>query len=59
MSYECTPLEIVFNVNYLLDAMGALDGERFVMLLKNSDSSGLIHGEDDDSSKYVVMPMRL
>ncbi|TJY58227.1 DNA polymerase III subunit beta [Sinimarinibacterium sp. CAU 1509] len=59
VSYDGTPMEIGFNVNYLLDALSALDGERFVMLLKNSDSSGLIHGADDDSSKYVVMPMRL
>ncbi len=59
VAYDGTPMEIGFNVNYLLDALSALDGERFVMLLKNSDSSGLIHGADDDSSKYVVMPMRL
>lgn len=46
-------------MNYLLDALGALDDERFVMELKNADSSGLIHGAGDGSSKYVVMPMRL
>lgn len=57
--YEGAPLEIGFNVNYLLDALGVLDGERFVMELKNPDSSGLIHGVGDTSSKYVVMPMRL
>lgn len=59
VGYEGTPIEIGFNVNYLLDALSALNGEQFVMELKNSDSSGLIHGADDTSSKYVVMPMRL
>lgn len=59
VSYQGTALEIGFNVNYLLDALGALNGEQFVMELKNSDSSGLIHAADDTSAKYVVMPMRL
>jgi DNA polymerase III subunit beta len=52
-------LEIGFNVNYLLDALGALGSEEFIMDLKNADSSGLIQAQDDPSSKYVVMPMRL
>ncbi len=59
VDYSGGPIEIGFNVNYLLDALGALGGEQFVMELKNADSSGLIHGADDVSSKYVVMPMRL
>ncbi|HUP90697.1 MAG TPA: DNA polymerase III subunit beta [Solimonas sp.] len=59
VDYTGGALEIGFNVNYLLDALGALNGERFVMELKNADSSGLIHADGDASSKYVVMPMRL
>lgn len=59
VGFEGSAIEIGFNVNYLLDALGALDDERFVMELKNADSSGLIHGAGDGSSKYVVMPMRL
>lgn len=59
VNYDGGPLEIGFNVNYLLDALGALSSEKFVMELKNSDSSGLIHADGDPSSKYVVMPMRL
>lgn len=57
--YDGGPLEIGFNVNYLLDALGALSSDRFVMELKNADSSGLIYAAGDPSSKYVVMPMRL
>lgn len=59
VNYDGAPLEIGFNVNYLMDALGALDGERFEMLLKNADASGLIHAVGDVSTKYVVMPMRL
>jgi DNA polymerase-3 subunit beta len=59
VSYEGGPIEIGFNVNYLLDALGALGSEQFVMELKNADSSGLIHAADSLASKYVVMPMRL
>lgn len=59
VDYDGAPLEIGFNVNYLLDALGALDSDAFVMDLRNADASGLIQAPDDDSSRYVVMPMRL
>ncbi|QHS10709.1 DNA polymerase III subunit beta [Sinimarinibacterium sp. NLF-5-8] len=59
VSYSGEPIEIGFNVNYLLDALSALDSERFIMQLKDADSSSLIHAVDDTSSKYVVMPMRI
>lgn len=59
VQFNGSALEIGFNVNYLLDALGALGSNEFVMELKNSDSSGLIYAADDSSSKYVVMPMRL
>jgi len=59
VQYDGTPLEIGFNVNYLLDALGALTSDDFVMDLRNADASGLIQAPDDDSSRYVVMPMRL
>ena len=59
VDYQGEPLEIGFNVNYLLDALGALEGEQFVMEVKNADSSGLIREPDSEDHIYVVMPMRL
>lgn len=59
VNYSGSAMEIGFNVNYLLDALGAITSDEFVMELKNSDSSGLVYALDDPSSKYVVMPMRL
>lgn len=59
VDYSGSPLEIGFNVNYLLDALGAMEGEQFSMELSSPDSSGLISDPADEGSRYVVMPMRL
>lgn len=59
VEYRGDPMEIGFNVNYLLDALGALDSERFEMHLRGADASGLIHAPADESCRFVVMPMRL
>lgn len=57
--YDGTPLEIGFNVTYLLDALGAMDGDSFNLNLKAADASGLLTDPSDDHTRYVVMPMRL
>tara|TARA_B100000929_G_scaffold143467_1_gene113538 strand:- start:504 stop:1604 length:1101 start_codon:yes stop_codon:yes gene_type:complete len=59
VSYDGQPLEIGFNVTYLLDALGAMDSDEFVLALSGADSSGLLQAVGDESSRYVVMPMRL
>lgn len=59
VTYNHEPIEIGFNVNYLLEALGALQSEEFVLSLSGPDSSGVIQAAGDDSSCYVVMPMRL
>jgi DNA polymerase-3 subunit beta len=59
VEYSGASMEIGFNVNYLLDALGVMGGEKITMELKNSDQSGLLHEVDDRSSRYVIMPMRL
>lgn len=59
VDYQGEPLEIGFNVNYLIDALSAMDSEQFILELTGPDSSGLIREVGDDSSRYVVMPMRL
>jgi len=58
-SYEGAPIDIGFNVNYLLDALAVLDGEEFTLSLSSPDSSGLIRDGSDPHCRYVVMPMRL
>lgn len=59
VDYRGAALEIGFNVNYVLDALAAIDGERVQLELSDSNSSCLIHAEGDGRCKYVVMPMRL
>jgi len=57
--YEGEDLEIGFNVNYLLDALAALDGETVEIGLSDANSSCLVRVPESLDTKYVVMPMRL
>jgi len=59
VSYEGEGLEIGFNVNYLLDALAAVDSEQVRVGLHDSNSSCLISADENPDCKYVVMPMRL
>jgi DNA polymerase III subunit beta len=59
VSYTGVPLEVGFNVSYLLDAMAAIPSEQVVMELTDVNSSCLIRPEAEGGGRYVVMPMRL
>lgn len=58
VSYKGEDIEIGFNVSYLLDVLSSLNDKVQVSLL-SANSSALIRDEDDQSSLYVVMPIRL
>jgi DNA polymerase-3 subunit beta len=59
VSYEGNDLEVGFNVNYLLDALAAIDGKEVELGLTDSNSSCLIRSPGNAAARYVVMPMRL
>jgi DNA polymerase-3 subunit beta len=59
VSYSGDELEVGFNVNYLLDALAAIDGQEVELGLTDSNSSCLIRSPGNSSARYVVMPMRL
>lgn len=59
VEYQGAPLEIGFNVNYLLDVFNVVPSSRVKIALSDSNSSALITDADDDTASYVVMPMRL
>lgn len=59
VNYDGTSLEIGFNANYLLDALGAVSSDDIHIKLSDPNSCCLIHGEGMEDCKYVVMPMRL
>ena len=59
VEYVGTGVEIGFNVNYLLDALGALDDESVEMQVTDANSSCIIRDPGETKCTYVVMPMRL
>jgi DNA polymerase-3 subunit beta len=59
VDYAGEPLDIGFNVTYLLDVIANLKTDTVRLQLGDANSSALISVPDDDSFKYVVMPMRI
>ena len=59
VEYGGEDIEIGFNVNYLLDALGAVEGDEISVSVQDSNSSCLIRQPGLDDCKFVVMPMRL
>ncbi|MCK9539002.1 DNA polymerase III subunit beta [Dokdonella sp.] len=52
-------LAVGFNVNYLLDALGAVGTEEVLLCLRDGQSSCLIRKPDGDDTRHVIMPLRL
>lgn len=52
-------LSVGFNVNYLLDALAAVDSEQVRIRFRDGASSALIESPIDDTTRHVVMPLRL
>jgi DNA polymerase-3 subunit beta len=59
VNYQGEEIEVGFNVTYLLEALGAVDGAEVELGLTDSNSSCLLRAPGNKTSKYVVMPMRL
>ena len=59
VGYAGEDIEVGFNVNYLLDAIAAIEGAEVEVGLTDANSSCLIRAPDNSSCRYVVMPMRL
>lgn len=56
---ESDRLAVGFNVNYLMDALNAVEGENVQVALRDANSSCLISAEDSSRARHVVMPLRL
>ena len=59
VEYAGEAMEIGFNVNYLLDALAAVDSEQVEFGVTDANSSCLIREPGSERTKFVVMPMRL
>lgn len=56
---EGEPLEIAFNVRYLIDALSVIDTENSVLQLTGALNPGIVKPEHDEEFVYVVMPMQI
>ncbi|WP_414931642.1 DNA polymerase III subunit beta [Vibrio europaeus] len=59
VSFEGEPIEIGFNVSYVLDVLNTLRCEKVRISMSDANASALIENSEDDSAMYVVMPIRL
>ena len=59
VDYQGAEMSIGFNVGYLLDVLGVLDGDVVQIAVVDSNSSSLLSEKDSSDCRYVVMPMRL
>jgi DNA polymerase-3 subunit beta len=60
VDYEYEALDVGFNVSYLLDFLANVKAETIRWsVMPDANASALITLPDDESFKYVVMPMRI
>ena len=59
IDYPGDSIEIGFNVTYLIDALANMTQEMVKLELSDSNSSALFTIPDNNTFKYVVMPMRI
>jgi DNA polymerase-3 subunit beta len=52
-------LSVGFNVNYLQDALNALQGDDVLLCLRDANSSCLLRTPASERSRHVIMPLRL
>ncbi len=59
VQYEGKPLEVGFNVGYMLEILSVLPAGIVEVSLASANSSALMHQKGNDKNLYVVMPIRL
>lgn len=59
VGYDSAAIEIGFNARYLLDIAGQLSGDEAIFMMADPGSPTLIRDGNDDSTLYVLMPMRV
>ncbi len=59
IEYTGDPINIAFNAQYLLDAVGNLDSELAILTLASNLGSCFINEPNGEVYKFIIMPMRL
>ena len=57
--YNGSKLKIGFNPSYILDVLKVIDSEKVIIKFNNNMSPAIIKAEDDNSYKYMILPVRL
>ena len=58
VAYDGEEIDIVFNPDYLLDALGSIETDRTVLELKDALSPGVLKPYESEDYIYVVMPIK-
>lgn len=59
IGYDGEPLDIGFNVTYLIDVLNNVDSDNVAFSFADANSSCLVTVPENADYKYVVMPMRI
>ena len=59
VDYSGNPMEIGFNIGYLLDVLGIIETDNVELNFYGEESSCLIREPGNQAEVYVIMPMRL
>ena len=59
VTYSGEQIEIGFNVTYLMDALRAISGDKVEVRLEDGSSGCLLRSPGDETTQYLIMPMRL
>ena len=59
VDYHGEKLNMNFNIRFLMDVAGHIDGENIVVRAPSTYGAVLFEGEKEDHYKNIVMPIRV
>lgn len=59
VSYDGDEVEVGFNVNYVAEALAGLESDEVQLGINDPNTSCALESPGDNTTRYVVMPMRL
>ncbi|MEX0942882.1 MAG: DNA polymerase III subunit beta [Pseudomonadales bacterium] len=59
VDYDGPELEIGFNVGYLIEALGVMQGDQVTLQFSDASSAVLATDQDDTRSRFVISPMMI
>ncbi len=59
VSFNCDPIEIAFNVRYLLEGLRVISSENILLKCNLPTTPAVLVPDDDSSFTYLVMPVQI